>query len=318
MIGRTIWRGDNLLIMRGMESESVDLIYLDPPFNSKNNYTAPIGSKTEQGAFKDTWTLSDVDIAWTDEIKKKTPDLYSLIIAISKTGDQSDKSYLIYMAVRIIEMHRLLKSTGSIYLHCDFRMSHSLKLMMDCIFGKNNFWNEIVWKSTNSSKIRAKTFGSPANSIFLYTKSSDFIFNKIYRAHDEKSLKPYRYDDNDGRGKYRVVEIVAHGIQNMKKRKWFEFLGMTAPYLYKLETLQKWHKEGIIYTSKNGRLSKKQYLNDVEGVLVSDIWVDNEVSPIQSKETMGYPTQKKKNLWLYWNASLKRPAMKAILFLTRL
>ena len=139
---QTIWTGDNLPIMRGMNSESVDLIYLDPPFNSKQNYAAPIGSKAAGAEFKDTWTLSDVDAEWINLIESKNPALYRVLLAAMVA---SDKSYLVYMAARLLEMKRLLKPTGSIYLHCDPTMSHYLKLVMDAIFGRAAFRNEITW-----------------------------------------------------------------------------------------------------------------------------------------------------------------------------
>ena len=141
---RTMWTGDNLDIMRGMNSESVDLIYLDPPFNSNRTYSAPIGSEAAGAAFKDTWTLDDVDVAWHGEIADKQPALYSIIDAAGLAHGKGMKSYLIMMAVRLLEMNRLLKTTGSIYLHCDSTASHYLKLLMDCIFGKSNFRNEIA------------------------------------------------------------------------------------------------------------------------------------------------------------------------------
>ena len=144
---QTMWTGDNLPIMRGMNSESVDLIYLDPPFNSNANYAAPIGSKAAGAEFKDTWTLQDVDIAWLDLIQLKHPKLNRVIDAAMI---DSDKSYLIYMAPRLLEMHRLLKPTGSIYLHCDPTMSHYLKLLMDAIFGRKNFKSEIIWSHQGS------------------------------------------------------------------------------------------------------------------------------------------------------------------------
>ena len=130
---QTIWTADNLPVLRGMNDKSVDLIYLDPPFNSKTNYAAPIGSQAAGAEFKDTWTLDDLDIAWLDLIEAKYPALNKVIHAAMT---KSDKSYLIYMAVRLLEMKRILKDTGSIYLHCDPTMSHYLKLVMDAIFGK--------------------------------------------------------------------------------------------------------------------------------------------------------------------------------------
>ena len=142
---RTIFEGDNLPILRGMDTESVDLIYLDPPFNSNRNYSAPIGSDAAGAAFKDTWTLDDVDNAWHGEIADKEPALYQAIHTAELTHSKAMKSYLIMMAIRLMEMQRVLKQTGSIYLHCDPTASHYLKILMDSIFGRVNFRNEIVW-----------------------------------------------------------------------------------------------------------------------------------------------------------------------------
>ena len=147
---RTLWTGDNLDIMRGMNSETVDLIYLDPPFNSNKNYSAPIGSEAAGAAFKDTWTLSDVDEAWHGEIADREPTLYAIIDAAGLSHGKSMKSYLIMMAVRLIEMRRILKETGSIYLHCDPVANHYLKSLMDATFGQNNFRDEMVWRRNES------------------------------------------------------------------------------------------------------------------------------------------------------------------------
>ena len=141
---RTLIQGDNLVVLRGMDSESVDLIYLDPPFNSNRDYGE---------AFKDTWTLSDEDNAWHGEIADREPALYQAIHAAELTHSKGMKSYLIMMAVRLLAMKRVLKKTGSIYLHCDPTASHYLKLLMDSVFGKDHFRNEIVW-----------LYGSPSRS----------------------------------------------------------------------------------------------------------------------------------------------------------
>ena len=139
---QTVWTGDNLDIMRGMNSGSVDLIYLDPPFNSKANYAAPIGSKAAGAAFKDTWTLSDLDVEWINLVEVKHPALHRILLAAMT---DSDKSYLAYMSIRLLEMRRVLSSSGSLYLHCDPTMSHYLKLVMDAIYGRKSFCNELVW-----------------------------------------------------------------------------------------------------------------------------------------------------------------------------
>ena len=136
---RTMWTGDNLDVMRGLNSETVDLIYLDPPFNSNRDYAAPIGSKAAGAAFKDTWTLSDVDEAWHGEIAESQPALYSIVDAAGLAHGKGMKAYLVMMAVRLLEMRRLLKPTGSIYLHCDPTASHYLKLLMDTTFGETTF-----------------------------------------------------------------------------------------------------------------------------------------------------------------------------------
>lgn len=173
----TLFTGDNLSIMRGMESESVDLIYLDPPFNSNRTYCAPIGSKAAGATFKDTWTLDDTDTAWWGEIADEHPPLYKVIDAAGEVGGKGDKAYLIYMAMRLLELKRILKPTGSIYLHCDQTMSHSLKMTMDSVFGDKNFMNEIVWHYTGGG--RSQTYFSRKHDvIFWYAKTKNQqIFN---------------------------------------------------------------------------------------------------------------------------------------------
>ena len=163
---QTIWTGDNLPIMRGMNSASVDLIYLDPPFNSKANYAAPIGSQAAGAAFKDTWSLSDVDAEWVNLIEVKHPALHRVLLAAMT---DSDKSYLAYMAARLLEMQRLLKDTGSIYVHCDPTMSHYLKLVMDAIFGRKAFINEVIWYYRGAG-VPAKARARRHDVLFWYGK----------------------------------------------------------------------------------------------------------------------------------------------------
>lgn len=180
---RTIWAGDNLPIMRGMNSESVDLIYLDPPFNSKANYAAPIGSKAAGAEFKDTWSLSDVDAEWVNLISDKHPALNRVILAAMT---DSDKSYLTYMAPRILEMKRILKPTGSIYLHCDPTMGAYLKLVMDAVFGRGNFRNEIIWSYQRWTGA-TRHFQRMHDTIWFYAGTKDATFNQLREAYSEKS-----------------------------------------------------------------------------------------------------------------------------------
>ena len=207
---RTIFTGDNLDIMRGMEGASVDLIYFDPPFNKNHNYAAPIGSQAAGAAFKDSWTWNDIDKTWQGLIGESYPALHNLIETTGLLHGESDKAYLVYMAVRIMEMHRVLRSTGSLYLHCDPTMSHSLKLTLDAVFGADRFINEISWvyKSGGASK---KWFAKKHDTIFFYTKTKHYTFHpqkeKSYMGINyntgNKNIK--LYDDRDGLGKYTLV-----------------------------------------------------------------------------------------------------------------
>ena len=179
----TIWTGDNLKIMRQMNSACVDLIYLDPPFNSKADYAAPIGSEAAGAAFKDSWTLQDIDVTWIDLLEQKHGKLYRIIQA---SLTPSNKSYLAYMAVRLIEMYRILKPTGSLYLHCDPTMSHWLKILLDALFGTQNFRNEIIWAYTGPGSPKMRQFNRKHDVIFWYAKSKSWVFN------DEAMRVPYK------------------------------------------------------------------------------------------------------------------------------
>ena len=186
---QTIWTGDCLDILRGMNSASVDLVYLDPPFNSKANYAAPIGSKAAGAAFKlgDTWTLSDVDVEWINLIEAKHPALYRVLLA-AMTG--SDKSYLVYMAARMLELHRVLKPTGSIYLHCDPKMSHYLKLVMDSVFGPKYFRNEITWHYRKWSTGKYD-FQKNHDILLFYGPQRGRTFNQLYMERAPSTLKRF-------------------------------------------------------------------------------------------------------------------------------
>ncbi|MCY4153281.1 MAG: site-specific DNA-methyltransferase [Aestuariivita sp.] len=184
-----------------MNSASIDLIYLDPPFNSKTNYAAPIGSEAAGAEFKDTWTLNDIDIAWLDLIEAKHSRLWRVIQAAMT---DSDKSYLIYMAARLLEMYRLLKPTGSIYLHCDPTMSHYLKLVMDAVFGRKAFQSEVVWKRTASHN-SAKRWGPIHDCILHYGGSRKPLWNRVLQPFSkEYADKFYRLVDKNGRFQHLV------------------------------------------------------------------------------------------------------------------
>ncbi len=291
---RTIFSNDNLPVLRGMDTESVDLIYFDPPFNSNRNYAAPIGSEAAGAAFKDTWTLSDVDNAWHGEIADREPALYQAIHAAELTHGKGMKSYLIMMAVRLLEMQRVLKKTGSIYLHCDPTASHYLKTLMDSVFGKNNFKNEIVWNSATGVKNNVKIRFGRGHDIILFYGMPKSKFNVQYEPLSEEYLKShYTYTDEDGR-RFRADNLNAPSTDGHR----YEFLGVTRNWRMTEEQAHQWLTEGrIVHQSitPGSRVripSYKRYADESLGRPALDNWTDIGALNSQAKESIGYPTQK--------------------------
>jgi site-specific DNA-methyltransferase (adenine-specific) len=174
----TLYTNDNLFILSGLNSNLVDLIYLDPPFNSKRMYSAPIGSRAAGSSFKDMWTWQDVNEGYLETLAKKYLALTKFIAATSVIHSNTMAAYLTYMAQRLVEMHRILKDTGSLYLHCDPTASHYLKVLLDEIFGRNNFRNEIVWCYTGPGSPKMKQFNRKHDIILWYSKGKNWTFNK--------------------------------------------------------------------------------------------------------------------------------------------
>ena len=184
----TLYTNDNLFILNGLNSNLVDLIYLDPPFNSKRFYAAPIGSKAAGANFKDIWFWKDVNEEYLNTLAEKYPALTDFIASAGAVHSKSMKAYLTYMAQRVIEMHRILKDTGSLYLHCDTTAGHYLKALLDVVFGEKNFKNEIIWHYRRWTG-KAKKFQELHDIIYFYTKSEDYTFNPLYTEYTEGSKK---------------------------------------------------------------------------------------------------------------------------------
>ena len=286
---RTLWTGDNLDVMRGMNSETVDLIYLDPPFNSNADYSAPIGSEAAGAAFKDTWKLSDVDEAWHGEIADRQPALYAIIDAADLAHGKGMKSYLIMMAVRLLEMHRLLRPTGSIYLHCDPTASHYLKMLMDSLFGAEHFRNEISWRRSNPKSLAKINFPNCRDIILRYSKSSEYTFNKVFGEHDPEYVrKAYKYKEPNGR-RYRLLPLL--NPNNNRPNLTYEFLGVNRVWRWTRERMEKAYRDGIVVQLKPGAVPQyKKYLDASKGRTVTNDWSDIEQAA--GNETIGYPTQK--------------------------
>lgn len=284
---RTIFTGDNLHILRGLESESVDLIYLDPPFNSNRNYAAPIGSKAAGAAFKDTWSLSDLDVEWLGEVADVHPSLHKVIECAGMTAGNGSMSYLVMMGVRLLEMHRILKRTGSIYLHCDDVMDSELKIMMDAIFGHDNYRNKITWRRATIHS-DGKRYGRIVDSILFYSKSNKFTWNKVYMPYSEEYIKR-RFINEDAKGKYRTIRLTTSHDGHYT----YEFAGYNIKWICTEEKMKKLVNENRIHYPKkeNGIPERKQYLSESKGVPLQNIWTDIPYVGT-SKERLGYPTQK--------------------------
>ena len=319
---RTMFTGDNLDIMRGMNSDSVDLIYLDPPLNSKKNYEAPVGSAAAGAAFKDTWTLSDVDLAWHGEIAEQHPGLYSLINTTGIVCNKAMQSYLIMMAVRLLEMKRVLRATGSIYLHCDTTASHYLKLAMDAVFSEKNFQNEVVWKR-HRGRNDGNRFGRVHDTILFYTKGESYTWNDVFDALKPKYVKDnYKHYDERSKkfGPYRVGDLTGPGTSEgdsgqpwqgadptISGRCWsVPLTGRYAPWIEdniipnylsiesihgRLDALEE--HDLIVWPKKLGGMPQlKRYLSASRGTKINDVITNILRVDPNSEDATGYPTEK--------------------------
>ena len=301
-----LYYGDNLAVLtESISDESVDLVYLDPPFNSQANYNLLFkaqgggGSQAQIEAFEDTWHWGhEAEDAFDQVIRSGNTNAADLLRAMrSFLGDNDMMAYLAMMAVRLIELRRVLKSTGSLYLHCDPTASHYLKLLLDSIFGATNYRNEIVWKrkagrgETNKAAVR---FGVSHDIILFYAKSPATRFVRQTRANDQRYIdSKFTHDDGDGR-KYRLDNLTS---PSFRPNLIYEYKGYPPPekgWAVSRETMETMDAEGRIYfpKDKTKRLQRKRYLDKLEGETVDSLWDD--ISPInsQAQERLGYPTQK--------------------------
>ena len=282
-----------------MDSASVDLIYLDPPFNSNANYAAPIGSQAAGAEFKDTWTLQDIDDAWLGLIADEYPALHAGIQASGQIHGDSMKSYLIYMAIRILEMKRILKNSGSIYLHCDSNASHYLKIIMDAIFGRVNFRNDIMWMrasgAAKGSQHKAKRFGRDTDSLLFYAKSSMTQFNGDFKVRTPEEIAK-EYPNRDEKGAYRTsTPLFRAPSMGERPNLCYEYNGVRNPHpsgwRVSRALLEEMDSRGEIIWREGKRPLRKNYAHSEPGPPCGDLWIDisNRTTKV---ERTGYPTQK--------------------------
>lgn len=304
---RRLYYGDNLDVLREhIASESVDLIYLDPPFNSNANYNilfkSPAGKAADSQieAFEDTWHWNDkAEQAFHDVMISGNTDVAELLRAMRGFLKENDMmAYLAMMAARLIELHRVLKPTGSLYLHCDPTASHYLKLLLDGVFGANNYRTEISWRRQSAHNDAAQgrqQFGNVRDIIYFYTKSSEWTWNWLYTPYDEKYVKSFYRHIEEGTGRrFRLSDITAPGGADPAKRNpHYEFLGVTRYWRYSKERMRELYEQGRIIQSAPGRVPQyKRYLDEMPGVALQNDWGD--IIPLHgsAQERLGYPTQK--------------------------
>jgi DNA modification methylase len=258
---RVIYCGDCLEQLRKLPDASVDLIYIDPPFNSNRNYEVFWGETKEKRAFDDRHA--------------------------------STRAYLDYMRPRCVELARVLKRTGSFYYHCDDHASHYVKVMLDQIFGENNFINEIIWKRT-TARSDAKRWNQLHDTLFLYSGGGDYTWNPQFEEYSDDYLETkYRYQEPDGR-RYRLGDITSPNPRPNMMYDWKGFASPEKGWRYSRETMAELDAAGRIWypEDKAKRPQIKRYLDEMQGILMGSVWTD--IAPLNSQaiERLGYPTQK--------------------------
>ncbi|CAG0962533.1 Modification methylase BamHI [Anaerolineales bacterium] len=302
----TLFYGDNLSILREhFPDECVDLIYLDPPFNSSRSYNVLF--KDESGAesdaqitaFEDTWHWgADAEQTYHEMVQNAPANVAQMIGALREfVGTNQMMAYLVMMAARLTELHRVLKPTGSLYLHCDPTASHYLKIILDTIFGVENFVNEIAWKRSDAhsdAKQGAKHYGRVHDILLFYVKNEDTTFNSIYGPLPQSTIDNwYRNVEPETGRRYNKADLTGPGGAS-KGNPHYEWKGITRYWRYSRENMEKLEAEGRIVYSKSGMPYQKRYLDESKGVAVQDWWDDIQMlRGIQDNgERLGYPTQK--------------------------
>ena len=296
----TLYYGDNLSVLREqIPDDSVDLLYLDPPFNSNATYNVLFRERTGEEspaqiqAFTDTWR-------WTQETEATlaheiiaNPGMPAKVVAmvtgfLEFIGRNDMLAYLVMMAPRLVELQRVLKSTGSIYLHCDPTASHYLKLLMDSVFGIRGYRNEITWRRT-SAHSDANRYGANTDTILFYTNGNQWTFNPQYQEYDDKYRARFRFSDPDGR-LWADDNLTAKGLTGGGYT--YEYKGVTSLWRVPPETMQQLDAEGRLHFTRRGGIRRKRYLDESRGRIAQALWDDIQPINSQSRERLGYPTQK--------------------------
>lgn len=301
----TLYFGDNLDVLRRyIDDESVDLVYLDPPFNSDQNYNVLFAeqdgsrSSAQIRAFEDTWQWDQSAATAFREVVESGGRVSLVMQAFRQAiGDSDMLAYLAMMAPRLLELRRALKDSGSIFLHCDPTASHYLKLLLDAIFLPGHFRNELIWKRTSSHN-DAKKFADIHDCILYYSKSNKPTWNRQFAAHDENYVRThYNREDKHGRA-YRLDNIIRSASMGPRPNLVYEYKGFTPPWGWRMvrEKIEALDAEGRIEWSKSGTPYLVRYLDEMSGTSMPSLWTDIPPINSQAAERLGYPTQKPESL----------------------
>lgn len=299
-----LYYGDNLEVLRlHIADESVDLIYLDPPFNSARNYNVLFAEQdgtraaAQIQAFEDTWQWDvAASAAYHDVVERGGKPSEVMQAFRLMLGDNDMLAYLAMMAPRLIELRRVLKERGSLYLHCDPTASHYLKLLLDGIFGPENFRTEIVWKRSSAhsdTKQGRAQHGHIHDAVLFYTKSDEWTWNPVYTPYDQQYIDQfYKYVEEGTGRRYRLGDITGPGGA-AKGNPQYEVMGVTRYWRYSPEKMDELIRLGRIVQTKPGAVpAYKRYLDEMPGVPLQDLWTDIPPIAAQAAERLGYPTQK--------------------------
>ncbi len=257
---RVIYCGDNLEQLKKLPDACVDLIYIDPPFNSNRNYEVFWGETKEKRSFEDRHA--------------------------------STQAYIAFMRPRCVELRRVLKATGSFYFHCDWHASHYVKVMLDELFGENAFRTEIIWRRTSAKGLAFRSYPNNHDTIFFYTAGGEHTFNRQYLPHNQEYLDAfYKYTEAGTGRRYRLDNLA--NPNKDRPHLTYEFLGVTRVWRWTRERMQEAYDKGIVIQTKPGGVpALKRYLDEQEGVPIDSIWSDIPPVQAQAQERLGYPTQK--------------------------
>ena len=298
----TLYYGDNLDVLRRyLKDETVDLVYLDPPFNSAQTYNAFFQAKdgsaaaSQIHAFEDTWHW-DIETKRAYDAVTEQPGKVSDVMQAFYTflGGNDMMAYLTMMSSRLVELRRVLKPTGSLYLHCDPTASHYLKLLLDSVFGAENYRNEITWKRTTAHSDSKNKFSHVTDTIFYFSKSPAHAWHPLYKPNKESYLEShYRHTDANGRI-YRLDNIIRSQSMGPRPNLAYEYKGFRPPFGWRLirKKLEAVDRNGRLYWAKTGTPYLIRYLDEQAGEILDNLWDD--IPPLNSMATerLGYPTQK--------------------------